>query len=228
MICFILEIKNIMGGALNRATRVFRMYNIDNRVERVLSKEKPDPAPRYPTDLQQLQSKNAETNIALETIHDKDKKLLGFLRNVKVSSTGTNPTIRRLGDTSSHPTISPLLNRLEASMETTSADAAFGYVEPQRVPPGRISLRQFLAYLQKHRDAPEEYSIDRFVDMYTIKPETAKILFKHHSLLALQEVSRSKSKAPARPPHITAIEVMGIEAEAAKKPGPETSISAKY
>jgi hypothetical protein len=52
-----------MGGAVNRATRVFRMYNIDNRVEKVLSKEKPNPAPRFPIDQQQLQSVDAESKM---------------------------------------------------------------------------------------------------------------------------------------------------------------------
>lgn len=50
-----------MGGAVSRATRVFRMYNIDNRVERVLSKEKPTPAPKFPVDQQQFQSADAES-----------------------------------------------------------------------------------------------------------------------------------------------------------------------
>ncbi|CAF4855110.1 unnamed protein product, partial [Rotaria sp. Silwood1] len=131
-------------------------------------------------------------------------------------------------DTTTHPTIPPLLNRLEESIDEKSADAAFGYVEPQRIPPGRISLRQFLAYLQKHRDSPEEYSIDRFIDMYTIKPDIAQKLFKYHNLLALQEFTRQQSKAPARPPHIAAIEVMNIETEAARKPGPETGITSKF
>ncbi len=54
-----------MGGAVSRATRVFRMYNIDNRVERVLSKEKPSPSPRFPTDQQNLQPVDvkSKTNI---------------------------------------------------------------------------------------------------------------------------------------------------------------------
>ncbi|CAF3671376.1 unnamed protein product [Rotaria sp. Silwood1] len=237
-----------MGGAVSRATRFLRMYNIDNRVDRVLSKEKPTPAPRYPTDLQNLQSTNTESinkysifnlvlniyiflflgNIAPETIHQRDQQLLKYLHDVKIYSTGDNPVIHRLDDTSSHPTIPPLLNRLEESIDEKSADAAFGYVEPQRIPPGRISLRQFLAYLQKHRDSPEEYSIDRFIDMYTIKPDIAQKLFKYHNLLALQEFTRQQSKAPARPPHIAAIEVMNIETEAARKPGPETGITSKF
>jgi hypothetical protein len=64
--------------------------------------------------------------------------------------------------------------------------------------------------------------------MYAIKPETAQRLFKYHSLLALQEITRQQSKAPARPPHIAAAEVIGIEAEAARRPGAETGITSKY
>jgi NADH dehydrogenase [ubiquinone] 1 alpha subcomplex assembly factor 4 len=228
-----------MGGAVNRATRIFRMYNIDNRVEKVLKKDKPTPAPHYPADQQFLQSTGTESkpnlpiflfhsssssgNIAPKSIHKKDEHLLENLHDVKVYSSGENPVIRRVSN--SKP---PLLNRLEEPLDDNSPDGAFGYVEPQRIPPGRVSLRQFLAYLQQHRDSPEEYSIDRFADMYTIKPETAEKLFKYHSLLALQEISRQQSKAPARPPHIAAAEVFNIEAEAARKPGPETGFTSKY
>ncbi len=151
-----------------------------------------------------------------------------YLHDVKVYSTGDNPVIRRVGDTSHHPTSPPLLNRLEEPLDENTPDGAFGYVEPQRIPPGRVSLRQFLAYLQQHRDSPEEYSIDRFADMYTIKPEIAQKLFKYHNLLALQEIARQQSKAPARPPHIAAAEVFGIQSEAGRKPGPETGITSKY
>jgi hypothetical protein len=64
--------------------------------------------------------------------------------------------------------------------------------------------------------------------MYTIKPEIAQRLFKNHSLLALQEITRQQSQSPARPPHIAAAEVFSIETEARRKPGPETGISSKY
>ncbi|UJR14916.1 hypothetical protein I4U23_001899 [Adineta vaga] len=201
-----------MGGAIHRGTRFLRMYNIDNRVDRVLAKEKPTPAPRYPTEQQISQSANVENHL-----HD-----------VKVYSTGDNPVIRRVTDKSSHPSKQPLLNRVEEPIDENSADTAFGYVEPKRIPPGRISLRQFLAYLQQYRDAPEEYSIERFADMYTIKPEVAQQIFKYHSLLSLQEISRQQSKSPARPPHIAAAEVFSIEADARRRPGPDTGITTKY
>ena len=45
-----------MGAAIHRATRVFRMYNIENRVDKVLSKEKPTPSPRYKADQEHFQS----------------------------------------------------------------------------------------------------------------------------------------------------------------------------
>ena len=163
-----------------------------------------------------------------EAIHKKNEELLQYLHNIKVYSTGENPVIRRVDDNNSHSTIPPLLNRLEKPLDENSPDGAFGYVEPQRIPPGRISLRQFLAYLQQHRDSPEEYSIDRFVDMYSIKSDIAQKIFKYHSLLALQEVSREQSSAPPRPPHIATIEGISIEAEAAKISGPETGLTSKF
>jgi hypothetical protein len=167
-------------------------------------------------------------NIAPESIHNKNEQLLEHLHDVKVYSTGDNPVIHRMGDVSHHPKIPPLLNRLEEPLDDNTPDGAFGYVEPQRIPPGRVSLRQFLAYLQQHRDSPEEYSVDRFADMYTIKPETAQKLFKYHSLLALQEIARQQSRSPPRQPHVAAAEVFRVEAEAARRPGPETGITSKY
>jgi hypothetical protein len=167
-------------------------------------------------------------NVAPETIHRKDETLLEHLQDLKVYSTGDNPVIRRVGDIGNRPSTPPLLNRLAEPLDDDSPDGAFGYVEPKRIPPGRVSLRQFLAYLQQHRDSPEEHSIDRFADMYAIKPEVAQRLFKYHTLLALQEIARRQSQAPDRPPHIAAAEVFGIETEAARKPGPETGITSKF
>ncbi len=150
------------------------------------------------------------------------------MRDVKVVSTGDNPVLRRLSGNTPDPTIPPPLNRLQEPLNENSVDAVFGYVEPQRVPPGRVSLRQFLAYLQQHGDSPEEYSVDRFVDMYAIKPEVAQKLFKYHRLLALQEFPRQQSRAPPRPPHIAAAEVIGIEAETRRRPGQESGFTSKY
>jgi hypothetical protein len=47
-----------MGGIVSRGKRVFRMYNIDNRVDKILSKEKPNVAPRYPTDLKSVDAES--------------------------------------------------------------------------------------------------------------------------------------------------------------------------
>lgn len=61
-----------MGGAVSRATRFLRMYNIDNRVERVLSKEKPTPAPHHPTELQHMKKNIAESMTHLILLYDKN------------------------------------------------------------------------------------------------------------------------------------------------------------
>ena len=113
-------------------------------------------------------------------------------------------------------------------MDDNTPDGAFGYVEPQRIPPGRVSLRQFFAYLQQHRDSPQEYSIDRFADMYTIKPEVAQKLFKYHNLLALQEFTRRQSEAPDRTPHVAAAEVFSIEAKARRRPDAGSGFTSKF
>lgn len=120
------------------------------------------------------------------------------------------------------------MNRLAEPLDENSPDGAFGYVEPQRILPGRVSLRQFLAYLQQHRDSPQEYSIDRFAEIYTIKPEVAQKLFKYHTLLSLQEITRQPSRAPDRTPHAAAIEAFKIESEARQKPGSDNGLTSKY
>jgi hypothetical protein len=51
-----------MGAAIHRATRVFRMYNIDNRVEKVLSRDKPTPAPKHAVERQSIQINTTEGN----------------------------------------------------------------------------------------------------------------------------------------------------------------------
>lgn len=36
-----------MGGLVSKATRPFRNFNIESRAEKVISKEKPTPAPKH-------------------------------------------------------------------------------------------------------------------------------------------------------------------------------------
>lgn len=215
-----------MGGALHRATRVFRMYNIDNRVEKVLSKEKPTPAPRIVP-----QTKNAEAddslNIAPEQVHQRNDQLLTYLKDVKVYSTGANPVIRPLDEPKEKPGKLPALDRLAQPLDDNSPDGAFGYVEPQRIPPGRVSLRQFLAYLQQRREKPDEFTVARFSEMYTIKAELAEKIFKYHSLLSLQEVKRVQSKTSETPPQLIA-EIVNNEKKSTRRPGPETGFISKY
>ena len=214
-----------MGGALHRATRVFRMYNIDNRLEKVLSKEKPTAAPRL---VPQAKSKADEPidslNVAPEEIHQRNSQLLSHLHDVKVYSTGDNPVIRRVQEGREMAGKLPALDRLAEPLDESSVDGAFGYVEPQRIPPGRVSLRQFFAYLQQHRDKPEEYSVARFAELYTIKMEVAERLFKYHTLLSLQEIKRVEGRKPEETPP----ELLTIDVDAARQSVGQTGITSKF
>ena len=216
-----------MGGALHRATRIFRMYNIENRVEKVLSKEKPTIAPRLVPKAAAGES-NESMNVAPEEIHQRNDQLLNYLHDVKVYSKGDNPVIRRVQDTKEKSGKLPALDRLAEPLDESSVDGAFGYVEPQRIPPGRVSLRQFFAYLQQYRDKPDEYSVNRFAEMYTIKPEIAERLFKYHSLLALQEVKRIESRTPETTPHLLSIDARTVEDKSSRKSVGQTGITSKY
>ena len=212
-----------MGGALHRATRVFRMYNIDNRVEKVLSKEKPTVAPRL-VPQSKADEPSESLNVAPEEIHQKNSQLLTHLHDVKIYSTGDNPVIRRVQESKEVSGKFPALDRLAEPLDESSVDGAFGYVEPQRIPPGRVSLRQFFAYLQQHRDKPGEYSVERFAEMYTIKAEVAERLFKYHSLLSLQEIKRVEGRKPDESsPHLLTIDV-----DAARQSVGQTGITSKF
>jgi hypothetical protein len=171
---------------------------------------------------------NCSGNLAPEIIHKKNEQLLNYLHDVKVYSTGTNPTIRPTDATRETRGKLPVLNRLDEPINENSADGVFGYVEPQRIPPGRVSLRQFLAYLQQHRDSPEEYSIDRFSEMYTIKPDITRQLFKYHSLLSLHEVSRSQSRTSDKALPEIAVDALNIEHESTKESISGTSLTSKH
>jgi len=80
-----------MGQALSRVrgavfTRTKQRFNIEDRTDKLLSREKLDPAPKYESDAKFLQDLKTSHPEIMEEIEKKDDKLLKRLEDVYVTS----------------------------------------------------------------------------------------------------------------------------------------------
>ncbi|CAF0749955.1 unnamed protein product [Didymodactylos carnosus] len=225
-----------MGAIVGKGRRALRMYNIENRVEKLISKdikEKPAMSPRFPTEERYLsESRLLCTSLQFsvlftqlyvilavlpEAIHEKNEQLLENLKDVKVYSSGDTTDLfqRQLNETRhAHRHYSDTKSQLKSVMN--KEEDPFGYIEPLQIPTGHITIRQFLTYLQQRVDKPDEFNVEHFSNMYKLKPSLAENLLRYHYLLIRQEITR-----PPVEPKIRIYDALGniadIEDEAHKK-----------
>ncbi|KAJ4433538.1 hypothetical protein ANN_15847 [Periplaneta americana] len=75
-----------MGKVLSVMQRKANRFNVENRAHKVISMEKPKPAPRYPSTEQELETLKADYPQFLEQQYKKDSKLDDRLKQVFVRS----------------------------------------------------------------------------------------------------------------------------------------------
>ncbi|TDH00041.1 hypothetical protein EPR50_G00183240 [Perca flavescens] len=153
-----------------RVARMFRNFNLENRVHREISKEKPQVAPRHETGLppSAASSEAAET---AETVNRRNESLLTLLRSVYVES--TDPAAA------------------EAPKEVAADKAAerrplrfslpgdvYGLVELTDVPKGKLTIAEALKALSSHRRQPQTWTPHKIAQEYSLDLKDTKALLE--------------------------------------------------
>lgn len=176
-----------MGGIVSKVLRPIKSFNIENRAHRVLSKEKPQVAPSYPStkeDLQRVQEAIPDIDEKLET---KDPSLDDRLRNVYVTSMGTpedDITRKKKEENIDRPLP---LNR--KSLED------FEFKEPERIPYGRTTLRHALDYISSHQMNPDEVTPAKIAFEYKLKETDVENILKYFKTFEVYVPETKTSKA---------------------------------
>ncbi|XP_059898350.1 NADH dehydrogenase [ubiquinone] 1 alpha subcomplex assembly factor 4 [Gadus macrocephalus] len=151
-----------------RVSRMFRNFNLENRVIREISKEKPHVAPRHKTPvLPPVSSSDAAGDS--EVIHGKNEPLVSLLKTVWVQSEDPLPAEPVPG-----PPALPVERR---PLKFSLPGPGHGLADITDVPKGRLSLVEALRALNSHKTQPATWTAERVALEYCLAPaDTAALL----------------------------------------------------
>ncbi|XP_034006527.1 NADH dehydrogenase [ubiquinone] 1 alpha subcomplex assembly factor 4 [Trematomus bernacchii] len=153
-----------------RVSRMFRNFNLENRVHREISKEKPRAAPRHEADLSRS-SGGSEAAETAELVSQKNAPLLGLLRSVYVES--KDPAAAEASQ--------------EVSVETEGArrplrfslpGGQYGLVELSDVPRGKLTIAETLKALGSHQSQPQTWTPGKIAQEYSLDLKDTKALLE--------------------------------------------------
>uniref|UniRef100_A0A8C5F409 NADH dehydrogenase [ubiquinone] 1 alpha subcomplex assembly factor 4 n=1 Tax=Gadus morhua TaxID=8049 RepID=A0A8C5F409_GADMO len=141
-----------------RVSRMFRNFNLENRVIREISKEKPLVAPRHKTPV--LPPVTAGVS---EVIHGKNEPLVSLLKTVWVQSEDPLPAED--------------LHR-RRPLKFSLPGPGHGLADITDVPKGRLSLVEALRALNSHKTQPATWTAERVALEYCLAPADTTALLQ--------------------------------------------------
>lgn len=174
-----------MGALVTRALRPIRTFNIENRAHRVISKDKPDPAPTYPQNIEDLKRTLEAVPDIDEKLDKKDPDLDNRLKDVYVTSYGTpeDDITRQRKEQNPNRPLPQFRNQVE--------DFELGFKEPDRIPYGRTTLRHAINFIGAYQLNPKDATAEKIASEYKLKEEDVESVLKYFKTF---EVYIPKSK----------------------------------
>lgn len=164
----------MMGALVTKALRPIKSFNIENRAHRVISKEKPTPAPRYPDNIEDLKrTLEAEPDID-EKLDKKNEELDKRLKDVYVTSFGRPEDDITREIKSDNKSKRPLPQDRKMPEEYD-----FGFKEPDKVTYGRTTLRDAINFISAHQTNPSEITAAKIALEYKLKEEDVESVLKY-------------------------------------------------
>lgn len=163
-----------MGALMTKALRPIKSFNIENRAHRVISKDKPVPAPRYPDNIEDLK-RTLELNPDIdEKLDKKDEGLDIRLKDVYVTSHG-RPEV----DVTEELRLKAKSKRALPLDRTVPPEYDFGFKEPEKVSYGRTTLRDAINFISAHQTNPNEVTASKIALEYKLKEEDVESVLKY-------------------------------------------------
>lgn len=149
-----------------RVVRMMRNFNLENRVHREISRDKPRAAPWH-TGGAPAATDAFEANIPVNSVHEKNASLLSHLKSLYVESTDPEQTSRQaLGGPEAERR--PLKYSLPGEQ--------LGLVELTDVPKGKVTLVEALKALSSHQNQPQTWTAEKIAQEYSLDLKDTKAL----------------------------------------------------
>uniref|UniRef100_A0A2A4K9N7 protein-tyrosine-phosphatase n=1 Tax=Heliothis virescens TaxID=7102 RepID=A0A2A4K9N7_HELVI len=179
-----------MGALVTKALRPIKSFNIENRAHRVISKEKPTPAPTYTQNIEDLKrTLEADPDID-EKLNRKDEGLDKRLKDVYVTSRG-RPEV----DITEEKKFQSKSRRPLPKDRTMPPQYDFGFKEPERVPYGRTTLRDAINFISSHQTNPNEVTASKIALEYKLKEDDVESILKYFKTYEVYIPETKKSPA---------------------------------
>uniref|UniRef100_A0A8D8D2R8 Protein NDUFAF4 homolog n=1 Tax=Culex pipiens TaxID=7175 RepID=A0A8D8D2R8_CULPI len=175
-----------MGVVQSLVSRQFNKFNVENRAQKIISQDKPKPAPKFDSNLRDLERVLQEYPELVNKQNKKDELLDDNLKQVYVTSTRSEPTRQR---------------QLEYALPLDRSavdDFEFGHLEPQKVSKGRCTLRQAMEFISNHQTDPSQWTAAAISKRYDLKESLVNDILKHFKPFELH-LPENKQKGKAFP-----------------------------
>lgn len=179
-----------MGKVLSVVRRKANRFNVESRAHRVISKDKPTPAPKHPSAIQELETIKSDYPHILEEQSRRDSKLDDRLKQVFVRS--YDPIVEEPTTSSSHP-----LPQDRRPFEETE----FGYSEPVMIPQGRFTLKQAIKFIADHQADPNTWTAAAIAKEYNITQDKIEKILLYYQTFQVH-VPEVKSKKTSKKSYV--------------------------
>ncbi|XP_053675498.1 protein NDUFAF4 homolog isoform X2 [Anopheles nili] len=160
-----------MGKVMSVVGRQVQRFNVENRAQKVISQAKPKPAPKFESNLRDLERVLKEHPEIVQEQSRKNVHLDENLRRVYVTSKDV-----AVGDNASQtqdPDKPLPINR--SSVE----EYEFGHLEPRAITKGRCTLRQAVQFIANHQTDPQQWTSAKIAEHYNMKEPLVVNILEH-------------------------------------------------
>ncbi|KAM8704753.1 hypothetical protein ACLKA7_009242 [Drosophila subpalustris] len=165
-----------MGKAMSMVARKANRFNAENRAHRVIEREKPTPAPKYESNLRDMERTLELDPKFVDKLNIKDAGLDTRLKDVYVTS--QDKFIQRVLERQAATAAEDIKRPLPLTRNAPD-DFEYGYLEPKRVTQGRCTLRQALQFINDHQIDPEAWPTKKIADEYKLKEPHVENILKY-------------------------------------------------
>ncbi|XP_037729854.1 protein NDUFAF4 homolog [Drosophila subpulchrella] len=157
-----------MGQVVSMVARRLNRFNVENRAHRILEREKPTPAPKFDSNLRDMERTLELDPKFVDKLNLKDSSLDGRLKNVYVTS--QDRFIKRVQERQAAEAAADKAEQRPLPLERkTPDDFEYGYLEPTRISAGHCTLRQALKFINDHQLDPENWPANKIANEYKLK-----------------------------------------------------------
>ncbi|EEZ98853.1 protein NDUFAF4 homolog [Tribolium castaneum] len=187
-----------MGKVMSLMGRPFRTFNIESRAHKIISKDKPTPAPKHKSDQLDYERLMREYPEEFREGQKKHQQLDNYLKDVYVTSHDPNP----VQEQKINPNRPLPLNRQQVE------DFEYGVKEPEKIPEGRASLKQVLKFVTDHQHDRRLHSVEAISKEYKLPEEITKNVLKYYKVFEVYIPEQRRVKAKFAGPSVPRIRVM--------------------